>query len=80
MDRQWKKWLKTPINKGQWVVVIHAGGENVFVPNTLLMFKSVSIKGTCHNDINYGNYGKWMTLIFFLNLNNKSVIVIDRCV
>ena len=33
-----------PINKGQRVVVVHAGGENGFAPNALLMFESRALR------------------------------------
>ena len=32
--------LCAPISKGQRVIIVHAGSENGFIPNALLMFKS----------------------------------------
>jgi hypothetical protein len=32
--------LKKPINKGQRLIILHAGGEAGFINNGLLMFKS----------------------------------------
>jgi hypothetical protein len=43
--------LKTPVSKGQWVIVVHAGGEQEFNRNALLMFKSVSNSGDYHSDM-----------------------------
>lgn len=34
------KELKKPISKGQRLIIVHAGGENGFIPNGLLIFKS----------------------------------------
>lgn len=34
------KMLRKPISKGKRLIIVHAGGENGFVPNALLIFKS----------------------------------------
>jgi hypothetical protein len=32
--------LFSPVSKGQWLIVIHAGGAQVFIPNAYVRFKS----------------------------------------
>lgn len=32
--------LKKPISKGKRLIIVHAGGENGFIPNGLLIFKA----------------------------------------
>jgi hypothetical protein len=29
-----------PVSKGQWLIVIHAGGEQGFIPNAYVRFKT----------------------------------------
>jgi hypothetical protein len=58
--QQWtdneETWLKTPVSKGQRVIVVHAGDEEGFIPNALMMFKSSSKSGDYHGDVNCNNY------------------------
>ncbi|KAJ4445926.1 hypothetical protein ANN_12612, partial [Periplaneta americana] len=48
--------LKAPMNKGQRLIIVHAGGENGFVPNALLIFKSGLKTGDYHQDMNSENF------------------------
>lgn len=70
--------LKTPISKGQRLIIVHAGSENGFVPNSLLMFKSGTKTGDYHDDMNYSNYEKWVRSRLLPNLPPNSVVVIDN--
>ncbi|GBP26283.1 hypothetical protein EVAR_95451_1 [Eumeta japonica] len=45
--------LKKPILKGQRLVIVHAGSENGFVPNALLLFKAGTKSGDYHDNMNY---------------------------
>lgn len=72
------KGLKCPISKGQRIVMLHAGSEAGFVPNTLLMFKSGNKTGDYHDDMNFSNYEKWLRTKLIPNLNPNSVVVIDN--
>ena len=58
--------LFTPLSKGQRFIVIHAGGEQGFIPNAYVRFKSKQYTGDCHSDINYTNYEKWLKSDLFL--------------
>lgn len=57
------------------VVIVHAGSENGFVPNALLMFTAGAETGDYHNNINYKN---WIQAQLIPNLPNNSVVVIDN--
>ncbi|PSN53955.1 hypothetical protein C0J52_12517 [Blattella germanica] len=47
-----------PISKGNRLIIIHAGGENGFVPNAYIQFKSSQKTEDYHNDMDYKNYEK----------------------
>lgn len=70
--------LKKSVSKGSRVIVLHAGGEEGFVANGLLMFKSGLKKGDYHGDMNYDNYEKWIKEQLIPNLKPNSVLVIDN--
>ncbi|XP_046971055.1 uncharacterized protein LOC124538094 [Vanessa cardui] len=72
------KGLKTPISKGQCVVIVHAGHEAGFIPNALLTFKAGSKSGDYHDNMNYENYEKWFRTQLIPNLPPKSVVVVDN--
>jgi hypothetical protein len=46
--------LFAPMSKGQQLIVIHAGGEQGFIPNAYVRFKSQQKTGDYHN------YEKWL--------------------
>jgi hypothetical protein len=52
--------LKTPVSEGKNVIVVHAEGEEGFIRNYLLMFKSGSKIGDSNSNMNYKNYAKWL--------------------
>lgn len=70
--------LKTPISKGQRLIMAHAGGEKGFVKNALLLFKSGMKTGDYHDDMNFENFCKWMQEQVLNNLEEPSVIVMDN--
>ncbi|PNF17397.1 hypothetical protein B7P43_G02982 [Cryptotermes secundus] len=49
-----------PVSKGQRPIVIHAGGDQGFIPNAYVRFKSHQKTGDYHSDMNYTNYEKWL--------------------
>lgn len=69
--------LKKPIGKGARLIIVHAGGENGFVPEAYVRWKSNST-GDYHNEMNYENYKKWIQEKLIPNLPPKSVLVIDN--
>lgn len=70
--------LKKSVSKGSRIIVLHAGGEDGFVANGLLMFKSGLKKGDYHGDKNFENYEKWIKDQLIPNLKPNSVLVIDN--
>jgi hypothetical protein len=45
-----------PTSKGQWLIIVHAGIENGFIPGALVLFKSNQKTGHCHKEMNSDNY------------------------
>lgn len=70
--------LKTPVSKGQYAIIVHAGSEQGFVPNAMLIFKSGQKSGDYHESMNFNNYNKWLREKLIPNLPEKSVLVIDN--
>lgn len=70
--------LHTPISKGERLIVVHAGGEQGFVPNALAMWKAGKKTGDYHDNMNNDNYMKWVNNQLIPNLQPHSVLVIDN--
>lgn len=70
--------LKTPVSKGQRLIIVHAGGARGFVTRALLIFKSGLKTGDYHDDMNHKNYLKWLNEKLIPNLEKNSVLVIDN--
>jgi hypothetical protein len=59
--------------------MIHAGGENSFVENALLMWKADSNTEDYHSQMNFQNYEKWLREKLIPNLPpNLSLLLITR--
>lgn len=72
------KGVLTPISKGQYAIIVHAGNENGFIPGAQLIFKSGQKSGDYHESMNYNNYTKWLKENLIPNLPPRSVLVIDN--
>ncbi|XP_060808779.1 uncharacterized protein LOC132903764 [Amyelois transitella] len=72
------KGIKKPLSKGSRLVIIHAGGEDGFVPNALLTFKAGTKSGDYHDNMNYENYERWLRTKLVPNLPPNSVVVVDN--
>lgn len=70
--------LHTPISKGQYGIIVHAGTEKGFIDNSLLIFKSGQKSGDYHDAMNFNNYEKWLRQKLIPNLPPNSVVVIDN--
>lgn len=70
--------LFSNISKGQRLIMLHAGGEMGFLPNTLVIFKSGTKSGDYHDEMNSQNYETWLKDKLMPNLPQNSVIVIDN--
>lgn len=67
--------VRTPI-KGR-LIIVHACGENGFIPNALLIFKSGS-QTPDNDEMNQEDFSKWLQEKLIPNLPPKSVVVIDN--
>ncbi|KAJ4425806.1 hypothetical protein ANN_27432 [Periplaneta americana] len=70
--------LFSPVSKGQRLIIIHGGGENGFVPNAHVRFRSQQKSGDYHSDMNFANYEKWLKERLIPNLPQNSVLVVDN--
>lgn len=61
----------------QRVGIIHAGSENGFVPNALLLSKA-DTKTADYNKMKHKNYEKWLHTKLIPNLPENSVVVVDN--
>ncbi|XP_063537531.1 uncharacterized protein LOC134746889 [Cydia strobilella] len=59
-------------------IVVHAGHENGFVPNALLVYSTKSKLADYHHDMNASNFNKWLEEKLILNLDKPSVVVMDN--
>lgn len=70
--------VRTPISKGDRLIIIHAGGEKGFVPNALSTWKATSHTGDYHDNVNQDMFMKWIKEKLIPNLEPRSVLVIDN--
>ncbi|XP_047539029.1 uncharacterized protein LOC125072442 [Vanessa atalanta] len=66
------------ISSGKRYIIVHAGHENGFVPNALLLFSTKSKSADYHHDMNSQNFNKWLTEKLIPNLHKPSVIIMDN--
>lgn len=70
--------VQPPSGTGPRLIVVHAGGENGFVPNALLVFDSKLKSADYHDEMNFDNFSKWLQEKLIPNLPLHSVIVMDN--
>lgn len=70
--------LLTPISKGQYAIIVHAGNDDGFIEGAMLIFKSGQKSGDYHDSMNFTNYKKWLEEKLIPNLPPKTVLVIDN--
>lgn len=63
---------------GQRFIIVHAGGEYGFVQNALLIFKSKSMSGDYHDDMNHNNFMHWLSNKLIPNLPPNGIVVMDN--
>lgn len=66
------------ISKGKRWILIHAGTENGFVPNALLMFSGTNKQEDYHSEMNQQNFTKWVNEKLIPNLKEPAIIVMDN--
>ncbi|KAJ8933307.1 hypothetical protein NQ318_015301 [Aromia moschata] len=72
--------LNTPCSRGKRIIILHAGSENGFVPNALLLSaKNISQSSAdYHEDMTANLFEKWFSEQLLPNIPPKSVIVMDN--
>lgn len=70
--------VTAPVGKGERLIIAHGGGEEGFVNNGLLIFKSKQKSGDYHHSMNFCNFYKWLEKMFLPNIEKPSVIVMDN--
>lgn len=66
------------ISLGARWIIVNAGGENGFVPNCCLVYRSKSVSADYHHDMNKDNFTKWVIEKLIQNLTRPSLIVMDN--
>lgn len=66
------------ISKGKRWILINAGSEKGFVPNSLLIFTGTNKQEDYHSEMNRTNFTKWVTEKLIPNLEYPSIIVMDN--
>ncbi|GBP37192.1 hypothetical protein EVAR_31123_1 [Eumeta japonica] len=72
------QWTKRIIKAGPRWIIIHAGGENGYVPNCCLVYRSKSTSADYHHDMNKDKFTKWVMEKLIPNLTKPSLIVMDN--
>ena len=70
--------LSVPFNKGERMILLHAGSKNGFISGAKLVFKAKSTTGDYHSEMNFENFKKWLQEKLLPNLQPNSVIVLDN--
>lgn len=72
--------LNTPCSRGKRVIILHAGSENGFVPNALLLSAKNITQSSAdyHEDMTAVLFEKWFTEQLLPNIPPNSVIVMDN--
>ena len=66
------------MSRGRRLVIVHAGGNNGFINNGLLIFISGAQSGDYHLDMNHTNFMLWVTTQLIPNLLTPTVVICDN--
>lgn len=69
---------RLPVAKGRRLIMVHAGNENGFVKDGLVIFVSGTKSGDYHDDMNWTNFSTWVRNHLLPNLPPNSVLVVDN--
>ena len=67
-----------PCNRGQRLIVVHAGSHDGFIEGADLVYKATSRTGDYHSEMNDNNFTKWLLEKLLPNLKRPSAIVLDN--
>lgn len=63
---------------GQRWIIVHAGSEQGFIPGAYVIFKAKTKSGDYHDEMNFGNFSKWMQEKVIPNLPPNCLLVMDN--
>lgn len=66
------------VSKGKRWILVNAGSEKGFVPNTLLIFSGTNKQEDYHSEMDRNNFTKWVKEKLIPNLERPSIIVMDN--
>lgn len=82
MQRCWQgpgvSGVRPPCNRGQRLIVVHAGSREGFVEGAKLVYKAAASTGDYHNEMNGQLFTKWIQERLIPNLPDKCAIVMDN--
>ena len=85
IENYWKGWSDgsnegagTTVSKGPRIIIMHAGSEEAFVSDSLLIFRPETKIEDYHDNMNTENYKKYVTEILILDFPKRSVIVVEK--
>ena len=70
--------VKHPPGKGTWLIILGAGGEMGWIPNTTLIFRSKKNTGDYHDEMTRDHFEEWFRDTLLPNAPPNSLIVIDN--
>lgn len=77
VDAEGKGGIAAPLGKGQRLIIVHAGGNQGFVPEAKLSFVSKKT-GDYHDEMNGKHFQEWLENKVFPNVPPKSTIIMDN--
>ena len=75
---QWLVSHRRPTGKGTRLIILGAGGENGWVPNTTLIFRSKKNTGDYHDEMTADHFEEWFASTLLPNVQPYSLIVMDN--
>ena len=70
--------IKRPPGKGARLIILGAGGENGWIPNTTLIFRSKKNTGDYHDEMTADHFEEWFGTKLLPNVPPNSLIVMDN--
>ena len=69
---------RRPSGKGTRLIILGAGGESGWVPNTTLIFRSKKNTGDYHDEMTAEHFEEWFATKLLPNVQPNSLIVMDN--
>ena len=69
---------RRPFGKGTRLIILGAGSESGWIPNTTLIFKSKRNTGDYHDEMTSEHFEEWFSISLIPNVPTNSLIVIDN--